>query len=639
MFHIPVAHSFRLHRTTRVCWALAATCTTALLFQPVLAREPVSGSTALEEVIVVSSRIPLPLRRVAASVSVVTNEDITARGNLSLTDVLRQFPAVAVGNSGGIGQTTALRIRGEEGFRTLLLMVGLRLSDPSSTQISPQFDHLMSNGVQRVEILHGPLGLGYGADAGGVVDISSRRITEGLQASLDAQSGAFGTRQLAANAGGAGSNADFFLSAAHLLSNGFNSQVADTVFADADGYRNDSLHLRAGLDLGEAWRVDAVHRHVDGETSYDNCFSPTNNGHDCEALFEQQASRLALAYEGNGVRHSLSWNRSDTTRDSYSSGNFAFGAEGELERWEYTGSATELPGFNLVWGADLEEALNNGVGRDNTGVYVEYLSDFSDTLYLTAGLRHDDNDDFGTNTSHRLSAAYLVDFADDSTLKFKASHGSGFRAPSPYEIQYNSGSWAYPPASLVTLKQETSEGWEGGVEYVRGTALKLEAVYFDQDVEDAIYFDQASWSGYLQDLGTSNSKGVELSAEIGLGEHWRLTGNYTYNDTQRPNGLQRLRRPENLFNAGVSWYGLENQRLNVNAFLRASRDAIDGAFAPVALPDFEVLDLTANLALNDSLQLYGRLENALDEDYREVIGYNTAGSAAYVGFRLSYGNL
>jgi len=600
------------------------------------AQEPTGSDNPLDELVITSSRIPLPLRQIGTSIFVITAEDIQAHGNLSMTDVLRQSPAVAVSNHGGAGQTTSLRIRGEEGFRTLTIMDGLRLSDPSAPQVGPILEHLLSSGINRVEILRGPQGLAYGADAGGVLNVSSRSGSKGLQASVDAQSGKFGTSQISANVGGGNSSMDFFVSASAFETDGFNALVADNISADKDGYENSTVHVRGGVNLNDAWRVDLVHRHVDSETLHDNCFSPTQNGHDCLAQYQLDATRLALNHDGANFTHSLSWNRTDTTRDHFSSGSFSFGAQGELERWEYMGSATRLPGFKLVFGADLEDARNNGVGRDNVGVFVEYLSEFSDTLYLTAGLRHDDNDDFDTNTSHRTSVAWLVDLPDATMLKFKGSLGTGFRAPSPYEIQYNSGPWASPPASLVSLQQETSRGWEGGVEYVRGKQLHLEAMYFNQKVENAVNFDQVSWSGYLQDFGTSNSKGIELSGDWTMTGNWRLRANYTWNDTERPNGEQRLRRPRHLFNTGLSWFS-SDARMNINAFLRASRDSIDLLFgAPVELKDFEVLDLTANFSLTKNLQLFGRLENALDENYQQVAGYHTAGRAAYFGFRWSY---
>ena len=71
----------------------------------------------------------MPLRKVGTSVSVVNAEAIQQRGFSSLFDVLRSEPAVAVSNSGGAGKATSLRIRGEEGNRTLLLLDDIDISD------------------------------------------------------------------------------------------------------------------------------------------------------------------------------------------------------------------------------------------------------------------------------------------------------------------------------------------------------------------------------------------------------------------------------------------------------------------------------------------------------------------------------
>jgi vitamin B12 transporter len=298
------------------------------------------------------------------------------------------------------------------------------------------------------------------------------------------------------------------------------------------------------------------------------------------------------------------------------------------------GSARNLPGFDLVFGGDYEKANANDRERANTGYYLEALSDFSKSLFLTAGLRHDHNDDFGSNNSYRLTGAYLFDLSG-GTLKFKTSYGTGFRAPSLYEIQYNHSASAYPPASLVNLQQEKSRGAEAGVEYFNEAGLHLEAVYFDQKVEDAIFFDLADFSGYLQDVGSSRSRGVELSSRFNLTSALDLNLNYTYNNTKRPNGLPRLRRPKNLANLGLTWHA-PGDKLTANAFYRISRDSYDGSGAVMTkLDNFQVLDLSLNYAVTKNITVYGRVENALDEHYQEIAGYNTAGAAAYVGIRLN----
>ncbi len=222
-------------------------------------------------------------------------------------------------------------------------------------------------------------------------------------------------------------------------------------------------------------------------------------------------------------------------------------------------------------------------------------------MCFTAGVRQDDNDDFGEHTSYRVTGAYLMELNSTDTLKFKSSYGTGFRAPAPAEVAYNAGAFASPPASLVTLKEENSEGFEVGVEYYSGTRLKLEAVYFNQEIEDAIVFDIAGFSGYLQDIGTSTSEGVELSGRIAVNNNWNVSANYTYNDNERPNGLQRRRRPEAFTNSGVS-YNSTYERLSVNAFDWISEDCIDAiALVVVSLEILGGWTVHDNYKVNDNV--------------------------------------
>jgi vitamin B12 transporter len=223
----------------------------------------------LEEIIVVANRIPVPIKQVGTSVSILTKEEITARGNQSLTDIIRQLPAVSVSRNGGIGAATSLRIRGEEGFRTLLRFDGLKLADPSGTQVGPQLQHVVSSGIDRVEILRGPQGLSYGADAGGVINITSRRGSSGLDGNIDMQTGSFGTTQVSGDISGGNDTADFFISASTLDVEGFNTRDSDNVLMDDDGYDNDTIHARFGLNVSENLRIDLVHRDVDANAQFD----------------------------------------------------------------------------------------------------------------------------------------------------------------------------------------------------------------------------------------------------------------------------------------------------------------------------------------------------------------------------------
>ncbi len=602
------------------------------------AQSDIKTDNKLEEVIVTSSRIEMPLRQVGTSVSVITQQEIVQRGFNSLYDVLRSQPSVAVSNPGGAGNATSLRIRGEEGYRTLILLDGIDISDTSAPQVGPRVEHLLSSGIARVEILRGPQGLMYGADAGGVINISTIAPREGLGGEVAAEGGRYGSQQFAGNLGGGNDTVDFNLSASDFETDGFNARTTDTVLRDDDGYDNTTVHGRLGWNANDDLRVELVARDVDGTNEFDSCFTvdtfaPTDN---CKDEYEQQAWRAQADYTIGHFSHRVFYSDSDTDRHFYADGASSFRAKGSLERSGYLGSFSAGDSLRLVYGVDLEnESIDDGsfdTDRDQQGYYLEYQGGFSDKVFVTAGARYDDNDDFGTHTSYRVSGAYLIDLSSGE-LKLKATYGTGFRAPSLYEISYNNGPFAYPPAAGTNLSEEKSDGYDIGASWTTESGLYLEAVYFDQTISDEIYFDLISFSGYLQSSGDSQSSGVELIAEWPLLDTLSLTGNYTYNDTDTNAGSARAFRPEHLGNLGLSWSPLAD-RLVLGLNVRLSRDAqdVDGS----SLDDYELVDINASFLIARGLELYGRVENVLDEDYEEIPTYNTSGAAAYAGLRYSF---
>ena len=341
-------------------------------------------------------------------------------------------------------------------------------------------------------------------------------------------------------------------------------------------------------------------------------------------------------FDAGAFTNQLSYNSTETKRNFYAEDSLSFFADGELSRTSYLGSYSGGDQLRLVYGIDLEtESIDDGTfdrERDQDGYYLEYQGGFSDRFFLTAGARYDDNEDFGTHTSHRLSGAYLFGL-NGGELKLKGAYGTGFRAPSLYEIAYNGGAFAYPPASETVLTEETSHGYDIGLSWHGDSGLLLEAVYFDQSIEDEIYFDLIDYSGYLQGSGETNSTGVELIGQITFIESLTLGANYTYNDTEDSTGEVRVRRPKHLANVSLNWQGLDN-RLVLGLNVRGSYDAedIDGT----AMDDYEVVDINASFEILDGLQVYGRVENLFDEDYEEIPTYNTSGAAAYAGLRYAF---
>jgi len=612
--------------------ALALACTNSIT---------AVADNKLEEIVVTSSRVEMPLREVGTSISVVSGQEIEQRGFNSLFEVLRSQPGIGVSNTGGPGKTTSLRIRGEEGFRTLALIDGIDVSDFGGTQAGPKFEQLLSSGVGRVEILRGPQGLMYGADAGGVINISSKKSQEDLSGSLSAEGGRYGTRQFAGHVTGGNESVDFFLSGADFKTDGFNALIADTSPKDSDGYENTTVHGRVGWNVNDAVRFELVARDVSGEDEFDDCFtvdtfSPTNL---CSDDYDQSSWRASADIKLGSFDNQLSYSGNKTERQFFSEESLSFFADGELEAWNYLGSYSSDESVKLVYGAELENtSIDDGTfdtDRDQKSLFAEYQGRFDKQLFLTAGARYDDNDDFGTHTSYRVSGAYLFKVAIGE-MKLRATYGTGFRAPSLYEISYNGGSFAFPPASNTSLEEETTEGFDIGLSWALDSGTYLEVVYFNQEVENEIFFDLVNFSGYLQGSGDTSSEGIELIGEFSINESLTITANYTYNDTEDSSGDDRIRRPKQLANLGINWRGL-NDKLALGLNARGSYDSENfNGVVRSDLEDYTVVDANASYEFLPGLQVFARVENLFDKEYSEIPEYNASGAAAYAGVRYNF---
>jgi len=588
-------------------------------------------------IIITPSRVAETTDEVATSVTVLTREDIEAAGYSSVPELLRTVGAIGVSNSGGEGKATALRVRGEESYRTLVMIDGVDVSDPTGTQVGPQIQHLLLNGdIERIEILRGPQGFVYGADAGGVINIITIKGSGQTQGSIKFEAGSFNTKRVNANAHGSTGIFDYFISVANSSIEGFNTRSDDDT-RDKDGYDNTTLHTKIGLKLFDQARLQLVVRDIDSETEFDNCFVGFDRTDDCAGDFEQTTSKLSFDYKGESLEQHLAYEYTDITRENFAGGSTSFATNGDISRAEYWGSYS-FDFSRVIYGVDLEsEEVTPNSGetqeRDQLGVYLEYKASISEKVFLSAGIRQDDNDDFGKHTSERLSLAYLQNFGKGNSIKYRTSYGTGFRAPSISEIAYNNSSFAFGEAADTVLEEETSEGYDIGIDISLFNGAMLSVTYFDQVIENEIFFDLDAFSGYLQETGETESTGVELSADLPLSLSWQLYGNYTYNDTKDRNGDPRLRRPRHLANFGVEYFGLNNQ-LTLTTNLRLSNDAVDSG--EVELDDYTVVDISAKYDITNQLSLFMNVKNLFDREYQEVNNFNSAARAGYLGARYSF---
>ena len=601
----------------------------------------------LEEITITASKTERPLREVGSSVSILTAEELKKINRITLANTLRTVPGVGVSESGGLGKPTSVRIRGEEGYRTLLLIDGINVSDVSGVQTFPRFEHVLNSQLGRVEVLRGPQGLIYGADAGGVISIFSQTSEQPFEADLNLETGEYDTHTVSGNARGQAGRLGYSLAASSVESEGFNARDLDTA-REEDGYSNTTVHLKSGVSISDTTEIGLVLRNTGAETGYDNCgfldgdFNFVSS-HACESEFSQFSGRINGVYETDRQRHEIAYSGSETqNRDTeLSTNSLALDSEGELEQWQYFGRYQVAGILNMEFGLDhksetyTDPLYENDGDRNQSGVYIEGQVEVADNFFYSIGARYDDNDDFGEHISYRFSTAYLVP-VQQGELKFKSGYSTGFRAPSLYEEAYNTGPYANPALAPSELKEETSIGYEAGVEWL-ADSHHLELIFFHSRIEDLIFFDLTSFAGYLQAEGTTESEGVEFGGKTELLESLTLGASYTYNKTELDETTgtsgQRPRRPKHLYTVSIE-YDIWRDRVSLAAFYRGARDIIENQFTEIE--DYEVLDVNVIWKVIDDAEVYLRLVNALDEQYQEIPTYNTSDRAAYVGARFHF---
>ena len=117
------------------------------LIAPLVVFAHAASAERIEETVVVADRVETALESLAVSVNVMDRELISALGSATLPQLLRSQVGISTTQTGGIGAVSGIRVRGQDGFRTRVLLDGIDVSDPSSPQITPRMEHIVAGSL------------------------------------------------------------------------------------------------------------------------------------------------------------------------------------------------------------------------------------------------------------------------------------------------------------------------------------------------------------------------------------------------------------------------------------------------------------------------------------------------------------
>lgn len=554
--------------------------------------EVVSGETAivnmelaisaleLDQVVVTGTLVPTQVRAIPTPISLVTAAEIENRQIQRVDEIFRgMVPGAVAWDVGANNYYTSMNIRGKSSFRQDFIKTyidGVEVADPVYiATIDPA-------SIERIEVIRGPQASTlYGTDAaGGVMQIFTKKgvhglerpqIRAGISAGIIQSRWAVadppilqeyslavegGDRGFSYNAGATAFRSGEFVAEASTddgnayagvratqgpltaeLSARYSSKTigwASNPLLQELGYlpwtkpRNEIDEVRqstAALSLSYAQRPNWQHNLVVGidgnvhqyylhsprrTTPADTFYSVSSLGGDRTSLRYSTSVDLSI---GNAISSSLT---------------------AGIEYGTYNYTSLYAPRSRRNNGTlDATFASVSRITSSNIGYFLQDQIGFFDRLYLTAGARVEENENFGEDYGRafapRLGVAYSQPLGA-LEFKLRSSWGSAIRSPEPRHKQESSSASTRQLANL-RLAPERQVGWDAGVEIYSHGAASLGITHYDQlaiDLIDWVLLDVSSQPvvGQYQNVGEIRNRGWEMEGSLQVSK-FSLSGTYS----------------------------------------------------------------------------------------------------------------
>ncbi|MDX1291584.1 MAG: TonB-dependent receptor, partial [Hyphomonas sp.] len=507
------------------------------------AQTAATDETKLDTIIVNGSRLDQTLTEVGSSVSVITRDDLDQLGVDFALDAVATAPGVTINQNGAFGGNASVRIRGASSDQTLVLIDGVPVNDPTGTGGGYNFAYLDTDSIDQIEVLKGPQSTLWGSDAiGGVVSITTKRPEKGLSGTVFGEYGSFNTLRGGASISTANDTGDFRLAATGLTTDGISKADEANGNTEDDGYDSQTVAARGGLNLPAGVRLETTLLWTDAESEYDSyVFGAQGSVGDGDEISNSETlsgniSLTAPLFDGR-LQNLLQIGYADIERENTSNGVQSYFTEGDRFLYRYQGTLAINESNTLAFGAEREETSANAEDSSIDSLFALYEVKPTDELTLTGGLRVDDHETFGSETTGRVAAAWTA----TDQLTFKASWAQGFKAPSIFQSTYICTFCGLTEPN-ANLKPETSEAFDVGVQWQSSDQrLTLGATLFDQETENLIDF---SYTAGYDNIALADTQGVELTGAYTVTSWLGVAASYTFIDAEDGNGNELTRLPE-----------------------------------------------------------------------------------------------
>lgn len=620
---------------------------------------------SLTQIVVTANRLNTPANQVPNSMTVITAQDIEKKQAGTVNQALQEVPGLNLVQNGGPGQITYTYMRGAGDGAAQVMIDGIPLNDPESTgaRSYDYLDELTLGGVQQIEVVRGPQSVLYGSNAmAGVINIVTQQGAGAVGGSVLFEGGSYGTVRESASVQGGSGTSDYALSTSYFDTAGF--PTADKAFGNT--VNNPDTDFSSLLKLGAQpvsnLREEVLVDYNQSRTNFDDgagsSTTPTpimddpNQWADQKQVLVGSKTRLTLGDWGQSLILSFGDNNryySDSQNSAYpNSFTYVNPYDGQTAQATWQNDLKVAPGKTLVFGLQgYQEWGSTSYSSGAPGTltqasqwsesgFLEAQVNQDDRFFLNLGGRVDNTNVYGAHGTYQAGAAYFIPGLE---TKLKATYGTGFSAPSLFEL-YD------PTHGNTALQPETNTSYDFGFEQpLWGNQIRFGATYFHDDFENLISYYGPQSTGQYMNSSSFQTEGVETFLEVRYLNVLTLKGFYTYTNVETEIPASFFYSP--LIGKLTNQAGLDVDyqsgplEAGVSASYAGARPSYDFdadffAGAPVTLAEYYLVNLRASVQVDEHVKLYARVDNLFNQFYEDVYGYGTPGLSGYAGTKVSF---
>ncbi|MDW7694693.1 TonB-dependent receptor [Flammeovirgaceae bacterium SG7u.111] len=596
-------------------------------FFAVNAQTDTTTTIILEDVVIESNRLSVPFPETSRTLEVLTKQSLKNLPVQSVVEVLTFIPGVDIRQRGVMGVQADLSIRGSSFEQTLVLLNGMKMTDPQTGHHAMNLPMDYDN-VEQIVVLKGPGARIYGQNAfAGAVNIITK-VPHQRGVSFNAFGGDFGSYGVQASV------ALPFESNKHYISV---SRKA------SDGYRhNTDFFINNAFYQSEIEAGNGVFKLQGGYTTREFGANGFYASPDATEQWEKvKTGMAAVAYEttvGNVTfKPRVYW------RNNYDQYQFVRGKPEIYENIHKTN----------VYGAELNTSIKSKLGttglgvelrkedinssnlgdweRDNFGVFAEHRFLLGERFDMTPGVYVNWYSDYGWNAFPGIDMGYKI----SQKLRLYGNVGRSFRIPTYTDLYY------VDPANQGNpdLKPEEALSGEIGLKHaVKG--LFVQGNVFMRETDNLIDWIKNTpddkWNA--RNITNLTTKGTELSAELFfdelVGENSfvkSLNVSYVYieNEAEESGDYQSRYALENIRNQFVA--GLRH-KIFKNIYHQFTFRYVDR----VNMDNYNVADSRISWQPS-TYMVYVEATNIFDAQYTEVNLVPMPGRWFRAGVKLNFG--